>query len=122
MTKEQRQIKQKEKTDEIKGILNKLPYKICYSTELIVKAGLIEPTDLELTCFDKFLRKAENSLDWGLWIKVLTYNTNNILSNDWKDGRGLTIVYKFKYFRNAVIHGLCREGVDQEIIQSLFED
>lgn len=74
MTKEQRQIKQKEKIDEIKGILNKLPYKICYSAELIVKAGLIEPTDLELTRFDKFLRKAENSLDWDLWIKVLTYN------------------------------------------------
>lgn len=122
MFKEKIKKKQEERIIDIMASLDKLPFKICYYTEVIVKAGLIEPTDIELPCFDKFLRRVEKCPDKVVLQKVISYNVNQILWNEWKDSRGLIIAYRFTYFRNAIVHGFAKQGMDQDFIDSLYDN
>lgn len=122
MTKEQRMIKQRDKISDIENSIKKLPYEICYYTEVILKAGLIEVTDTSLPCFDAFLRRAEKCPSKKVLSKVMSFNIGRILEIEWKDQYGLHIVEKYKYFCRCIIHGFRREGMSDEFIDSLFID
>lgn len=110
MTKEEKLIKQRDKKDKINAAISKIPFPICYYTEVIIKAELIETTDLELQCYDNFFRQLiEEKTDPYILNKAISYVSNNIIRNEWKDGRGFPITNKYTYFRNAVISGIRRQ-------------
>lgn len=119
MTKAEILRKQKEKINDIEIAIKKIPYEICYYTEVILKNGLIETTDLELPLFDEFLRKVEKCPNKKIIRKVISYNVGRILRREWKDGKDFDVEEKFVYFRRAIINGFISQNADEEFINTL---
>ena len=119
MTKAEILRKQKEKINDIEIAIKKIPYEICYYTEVILKNGLIDTSDLELPLYDDFLRKVEKCPSKQIIRKVISYNVGRILRNEWKDANGFDIEEKFVYFRRAIIHGFISQDVNEEFINTL---
>ena len=121
MAKENKKTKHIEKIIDINEAIKKIPFPICYYTEVILRAGLIEPTDIQLPCYEKFLSRLEKEANMENLQKVLSYNVHRILNRKWIDGSGFNVSNRYTYFRNSVLSGFARLKADEEWLRSFYE-
>mgnify|MGYP000922264256 FL=1 len=121
MAKENKKTKHIEKIMDINEAIKKIPFPICYYTEVILRAGLIEPTDIQLPCYEKFLSRLEKEANMEDLQKVLSYNVHRILNRKWIDGSGFKVSNRYTYFRNSVLSGFARLKADEEWLRSFYE-
>ena len=122
MSKEKKQIKQKDKIIDSCYIAEDIPYELCYYCKVIINNHLIADTDLELPLFNEFLKKAQKCPDSRALAKVMSYNIAKVKKSGWFDQNGCLISSKFQYFKKCILKGFDSQGMDQEFIDSLCND
>ncbi len=95
-------------------IIDKTKLNLCHLTYFIIDKGLINVNDINLFAYDAFLNKLLSKEDYKKVIRSVTYTTNHIINNNFKDESESSIINLFVYFKSSVISNINRQYSNEE--------
>ena len=99
-------------------IIDKTKLNINHLTEYIVDKGLIDINNMYLFAYDDFLNKLLIKEDYEKVIRSVTYTTNHIIKNNFKDETNSSIKNLLVYFKSSVISNINRQYTNEELAEN----
>ena len=95
-------------------IIDKTKLGLCHLTEYIVDSGLIELNDITLFYYDDFLKDLLNNEDYKKVVRSVSYTTNHIIKNRFKDEEDKDIKDLLNYFKVSVKSNIDRQYLNED--------
>ncbi len=96
-------------------IIDKTKLNLSHLTEFIIDKGLIDINDISLFAYDKYLQGLINKENYEKVLKSVTYTTNHIIRNNFKDEEDNDIKDLFNYFKVSVKNNINKQYNNEEI-------
>lgn len=107
----------------IDSLMAKIPFEICYSTEVVLRSGIFSPYDPNLSNINNYLLKKEKEIKdmyKDIIAPALSYTISRIKSSKWIDENGCQIFDKFHYFQRSLNSNIDR--VTKNIVNTNWID
>lgn len=95
-------------------IIDKTKLGLCHLTEYIIDNGLIEINDMKLFYYDDFLKDLLNREEYKKVLKSVSYTTNHIIKNNFKDENNNYIKDLLRYFKVSVKNNINRQYINED--------
>ena len=95
-------------------IIDKTKLDLCHLTEYIIDNGLIEINDMKLFYYDDFLKNLLNREEYKKVLKSVSYTTNHIIKNNFKDENNKDIKDLLSYFKVSVKSNIDRQYLNED--------